>query len=113
MKLVEIHGLRRELPTRRLSENLYFDLDGVRYWATISRFDDGRLAEVFLDVGKDTSSQPNLVGSPLDIMAKDLATLASLALQFGVPAETVKKALSQSLDGKMLGPLGLLLEIVS
>ncbi len=113
MKIIESHGKRRELPTRRVSENLYFDLNGVRYWATISRFDDGRLAEIFLDVGKDTSNQPNLVGAPLDIMAKDLATLASLALQFGVPVEVIKKALSQSVEGKMLGPLGLLLETIS
>ena len=39
---------RVRLPNRRSSESFDFDCLGLSYTATISRFSDGRLAEIFL-----------------------------------------------------------------
>lgn len=93
---------RLRLPNRRPSEIIAFDHEGVGYIGEVSRFDDGRLAEVFLDAGK--------VGTSVDIMAKDGAVILSIALQHGVPLQEIMAALSQERDGKMLGPFGVLLQ---
>jgi hypothetical protein len=47
---------RRRLPNRRVSVRFTIDHDGVRYTATLSRFDDGRMAEIFLDAAKPDSA---------------------------------------------------------
>ena len=94
-------SMRQRLPNRRGSIVFNFVHEGIAYVATISRFEDGRLAEIFLDAGKP--------GDALDIMAKDMATLASIALQHGVPVADIRAALSQERDGTMRGPFGVLL----
>lgn len=71
---------RQRLPQRRAHEVIDFEHGGYRYTAGIGRFDDGRLAEIFLNV-------PGRVGSGIEIMARDAATVASIALQHGAPAE--------------------------
>jgi hypothetical protein len=63
----------------------------------VSRYHDGRAAEVFI------SSRH--VGSPLEALARDTAILCSLALQFSVPIETIRSALTKDHDG---GPATLL-----
>jgi len=93
---------RRTLPNRRRGELMAFDHDGVCFTAQVSRFEDGSLAEVFLDAGK--------VGAGVDTMAKDAAVVLSIALQYGVPIETIKAALSQERDGTMRGPVGVLIQ---
>jgi hypothetical protein len=40
---------RRRLPNRRASESFVFELEGLRFTATVSRFDDGRVSELFLN----------------------------------------------------------------
>jgi hypothetical protein len=95
---------RRLLPNRRHSEFVNFEHDGHRYRASVSRFDDGRLAEVFLDGSKPDTA--------VAIVGRDLAVAASLALQFGCPADTLRKALSRLSNGEAAGPLGALLDIV-
>jgi hypothetical protein len=95
---------RRLLPSRRRSELVNFEHDGHRYRASVSRFGDGRLAEVFLDGAKPDTA--------VAIVGRDLAVAASLALQFGCPADTLRKALSRLSNGEAAGPLGALLDIV-
>lgn len=95
---------REYLPNRRASETVKFIHDGARYQCSSSRFADGRLAEVFISVGK--------VGSGLNVMGRDLAVVTSLALQYGVPLAVIKSALEQELDGTQRGPLGTLLRLV-
>src|SRR5262245_26499588 len=49
--LLLFHGAimqRTRLPNRRLNETLSFECKRLTYTATISRFQDGRIAEVFL-----------------------------------------------------------------
>jgi len=71
---------------------------------TFSRWPNGTLAELFIDVAKP--------GDPMNLIAKDMATLASIALQHGVPVAEIMAALSQERDGTMLGPLGAALVLI-
>ena len=93
---------RRRLPNRRHSEILEFSLDNLSYVLQFSRFPSGELGELFLEVAKP--------GEPMNIVAKDLATTVSIALQYGIPVKEIMLALSQTRSGKMLGPLGRALE---
>jgi ribonucleoside-diphosphate reductase alpha chain len=58
---------------------------GQRYRVTIGRFADGQLAEIFISNHK--------VGSDADTAARDSAVVCSIALQHGVPLETIRRAL--------------------
>jgi hypothetical protein len=40
---------RQRLPARRASESFSFEVGGLRFTATASRYTDGRIAELFLD----------------------------------------------------------------
>ncbi len=95
---------RRRLQNRRGSEAFSFEHEGFRYRACVSRFADGRLAEIFLDGGKPDTG--------VAIVGHDLAIAASLALQFGCPVDTLRKALCRLSSGAAAGPLGALLDIV-
>jgi ribonucleoside-diphosphate reductase alpha chain len=68
---------RARLSNRRACESFALESNGLRYLATISRFPDGRLAEIFISNAE--------AGSHSDSAAKDFAVVASLALQHGVP----------------------------
>ena len=96
---------RRRLPQRRAHEVLDFEHGGHRYTAGVGRFDDGGLAEIFINV-------PGHVGSGIETMARDAATVASIALQYGAPAETVRRALTRNTDGSAGGPLGAILDLL-
>jgi hypothetical protein len=95
---------RERLPNRRYAETFGLECAGLQYTATISRFPDGRLAEVFLSNHK--------AGSQSDTNAKDAAVVCSLALQHGVPLETIRRALMRDARGKANGPLGAALDLI-
>ena len=94
---------RQRLPNRRLSQSFDIEVSARRYRCTASRFDDGRLAEVFLSNNK--------AGSDSDTAAKDLAVVCSL--QFGVPVETIRRALMRDSQGRPNGPLGTALDLLT
>jgi ribonucleoside-diphosphate reductase alpha chain len=94
---------RENLPNRRHGEVFSFEHEGIRYRANVSRFADGRLAEVFLSGGKP--------GAGAAVVAHDVAVAASLALQFGCPADTLRRALLRLSNGSAAGPLGRLLDL--
>jgi hypothetical protein len=91
---------RERLPNRRAAELVGFEHAGRRWTVCVGRFDDGRIAELFLDAEKT---------SPLVELAQESAIVASLALQSGCPLETLRHAL----DGRDAGPLGAALVLVS
>jgi hypothetical protein len=95
---------RRRLPNRRASETFNFESQGLRFTATISRFDDGRLGEVFITNHK--------AGSMAGINASDAAVVCSIALQYGVPLDVIRKALMRDPRGKPSGPLGTALDLL-
>ena len=89
---------RECLPNRRGSRSFNFVHDGRTYHATATRYPDGRLAEIFLDVGK--------AGSSVQQHAEANAVLVSLALQHGVEVETIVHAVAG-------GPLAAALELAA
>jgi ribonucleoside-diphosphate reductase alpha chain len=98
-------GKRECLANRRLSESFNFELDGLHFTATVSRFEDGRLAEVFLNNHK--------AGNQSDTNAKDSAIVLSFALQHGADADAIRKALCRDSQGRALGPLGAALDLIA
>lgn len=96
---------RERLTNRRANETFSFDLLGMKFVATIARFDDGRLAEIFLTNGR--------VNSHADTAARNSAVVASLALQHGVPLDVLRKALMRDSRGVAGGPLGTALDLIS
>jgi hypothetical protein len=66
---------RTRLPNRGSSESFMFEVDGSRFTATVSRFSNGEIAELFLNNHK--------VGNQADTNARDAAILLPFALQHG------------------------------
>ena len=60
------------------------DAEGARYHCSATKYPDGRVAEIFLSTNK--------AGSTAQQHADCAAILCSLALQSGVPAQTIIKA---------------------
>jgi ribonucleoside-diphosphate reductase alpha chain len=96
---------RQRLPDRRPSETFGFVCADLRYTATASWFDDGQLGEIFLGNHR--------ADSHADACAKDAAILASLALQYGVPLDVLRKALLRDSQGRPSTPVGCALDILA
>jgi hypothetical protein len=96
---------RHRLPNRRGAETFDLEAAGQRYCTTIGRFDDGRLAEIFISNSK--------AGSQADCSARDASVVVSIALQFGVPVDVLRKALMRDARGKANGPLAVALDMVA
>jgi hypothetical protein len=96
---------RERLRDRRSSETFSLECAGLSYTASVSRFADGRLAEVFLSNHK--------AGSHADTAARDSAIVCSIALQFGADVETIRKALCRDSRGDASGPLGTALDMIA
>ena len=97
---------RKRTPNRRQHVLIDFTTaDGFRYTAGLGYFDDGRLAEIFLNTQK--------IGTAIETTARDSAVVASLALQHGVPTKAIRRALTRSGNGRAAGPLGTLLDLLA
>ena len=103
---------RENLPSRRGSITINFthalDRGGQAFpfRATFSAFDDGRLGELFLN-------SEGVLGTAIDVAARDAAIAASLALQFGCPIETLRNALTRDGDSDPAGVLGRALDEIT
>lgn len=96
---------RNRLPDRRLAETFELEVGGLHYVATVSRFDDGRLAEIFIGNHKSNSGA--------DVNARDCGIVCSLALQFGADVETIRRALSRDSHNRPSGVLAAALDIIA
>jgi SOS response regulatory protein OraA/RecX len=96
---------RRRLENRRASSTFSFECNALHYLATVSFFDDGRLAEIFISNAK--------AGSHSDSAAKDSAVVCSIALQHGVQVEVIRRALLRDSRGVASSPLGAALDIIA
>jgi len=96
---------RQRLPNRRASENFSFELNGLRFTATVSRLPDGGVIEVFLNNHK--------AGNQVDTNARDAAILLSFALQHGADIEAIRKALCRDSQGRALGPVSAALDLLA
>jgi hypothetical protein len=95
---------RRRLPNRRAHELLRFEHDGIHYTAGVGSFENGELAEIFLNAHKH--------GTAVDVSARDAAIAASLLLQHGCHVDTLRKALTRNSDGSASGPLARALDLL-
>jgi ribonucleoside-diphosphate reductase alpha chain len=77
---------RQRLPNRRGSIRFAIKHDDATYLVTLSRFDDGRLGEIFLDAPKPDSA--------IATHATDAAVLASILLQHGVSAAAIRHSIA-------------------
>jgi hypothetical protein len=66
---------------------------------------DGRLGEIFLGNHR--------ADSHADACAKDSAILASVALQYGVPLDVLRRALLRDAQGRASTPIGAALDLIS
>jgi hypothetical protein len=89
----------------RLAETFGLECFGLSYVATVGRFSDGRLAEIFLTNHK--------AGSHADACARDAAIVCSLALQHGVPLETIRHALLRDSQGRPSTPIGVAIDLIA
>jgi hypothetical protein len=96
---------RQRLPNRRRSESFVFEVEGLRFTATVSRSEDGKPQELFLNNHKH--------GNQVDTNARDSAIVLSFALQHGADIESIRKALCRDSRGRALGPLGVALDLLA
>jgi hypothetical protein len=96
---------RQRLPDRRPSESFVFALDGLRFTATVSRYADGRIGELFLTNHKS--------GNQSDTNARDAAIILSFALQHGADINEIRKALCRDGAGRALGPVAAAIDLIT
>jgi hypothetical protein len=89
---------RERLPDRRAAETRAYERDNLNYQMTVGHYPDGRVGEIFLNAEH--------ANSLLDVLAHDAAILASLALQFGCPLDTLRHALKRDARGIAASPIG-------
>ena len=78
----EVGPARKRMPRERQSITHKFSLGGHEGYITAGMYEDGSVGEIFLtDIGKE--------GSTLRGMMNSFATAISIALQYGVPLETL------------------------
>ena len=73
--------LRRRLPDTRLSKTHKFNVAGHEGYLTVGLYDDGSPGELFITMAKEGSTIGGLMDS--------LGTAISVALQYGVPVESL------------------------
>ena len=96
---------RLRLPNRRAHEIREFEFRGLRYSAGFGRFENGALAEVFVECSKGQSH------SAAD--ARDAAVCLSISLQHGVAPETVRAAVLRDSQGAPSGIIGAVLDLIA
>ena len=74
---------RERLPETRRSLTNKFEVSELEGYITVGFYDDGRPGEVFVKIAKHGSTVSGLVDT--------IAVLTSMALQYGVPVETLAK----------------------
>jgi hypothetical protein len=97
--------VRDRLPDRRPSVTFGLECNCLRYTATVGFYSDGRLGEIFLSNHR--------ADSHADACAKDSAILASVALQFGVPLDVLRRALLRDQRGNASTPIGVALDLLA
>jgi hypothetical protein len=95
---------RNRLPNRRPAESFELEVEGLRYTATVGRFSDGSIGELFLNNHRSNSSA--------DTAARESAIVFSIAIQHGADPEAIRRALCRDSHGRASGPLGAALDII-
>lgn len=103
---------RETLPERRRSETLKLThlnpntgFAEHEYYATIGYYDDGRPGEIFLDWRDMSATLANL--------ARDAALIMSIAIQYGVPIEAMRKSVGRTDAGLPHTVMGTALDLLA
>jgi ribonucleoside-diphosphate reductase alpha chain len=83
---VEYRPVRKHLPDERRSLTHKFSVAGHEGYITVGFYEDGRPGEVFLRMSKE--------GSVISGLMDTIATMTSVALQYGVPLESLVEKFS-------------------
>lgn len=83
---VEYRPVRKHLPDERRSLTHKFSVGGHEGYLTVGFYEDGRPGEVFLRMSKE--------GSVISGLMDTIATMTSVALQYGVPLESLVEKFS-------------------
>lgn len=75
--------VRRRMPETRLAMNHKFEIAGHKGYINVGLFEEGQPGELFIQMNKE--------GSTLGGLMDTVATLTSIALQYGVPLESLVK----------------------
>jgi hypothetical protein len=94
--------MRQRLPNRKALELFDFTSMDMQFTASVSLYEDGRLAELFPDNHK--------AGSAIGTLVRDSAIALSFALQHGADLQAIRIALCRDSQGRALGPLGAALD---
>lgn len=94
---------RIRLPNRRPHETHDLEFQGQQFTLGVGRFDDGSLAEIFVDAEKT---------SQFTAIARDAAVCLSIALQYGVPAQAMRDAVTRESNGEPAGLVGAVLDFL-
>jgi ribonucleoside-diphosphate reductase alpha chain len=76
-----LRPIRRKLPDEREARTHKFSIAGHEGYLTIGLYDDGQPGEIFLRMAKEGSTVSGLMDT--------IATMTSIALQYGVPLKTL------------------------
>ncbi|MGI8971755.1 MAG: vitamin B12-dependent ribonucleotide reductase [Dehalococcoidia bacterium] len=94
-QVLEAMPKRKRLPDERLSLTHKFTVGDQEGYVTVGLYDDGQPGEVFIKVSKQGSTVSGLMDT--------IAQLTSIAIQYGVPLES----LSSKLKGARFEPAGM------
>jgi hypothetical protein len=98
---------REALPNRRVSETFEVAFGGLiqPHTITIGFYEDGRIGEIFINGGKS--------GEKIEAIARDSAVILSMALQHGVPIETIGHAITRDGQGTPQTIVGVIIDILT
>ena len=97
--------MRRVLPQRRAAETVNMRFWNQLFTVTVGFYADGNPGEVFIDSCK--------TGNDIESIARDAAVLLSLALQHGVPPDTIHHAVTRGVSEEPASILGAVVECIT
>jgi hypothetical protein len=93
-----VENRREPLPNARFGITFDVAARGMSFTATVGFYPDGRPAELFLNAHKQSTD--------VDHDARDMAILASFALQHGAKLHELAKAMTRDAEGRPQGIAG-------
>ena len=96
---------RQILPSRRRAETFTLQFGRQTVTITTGFHADGELGEVFINIGKS--------GTDIASVARDAGVLLSLALQHGIPPDTIRHAVTRGASGEPPSILGAVVDCIS
>ena len=97
--------IRRTLPQRRAAETFVLRLWNQVFTVTVGFYADGTPGEVFIDGCK--------TGNDIQSIARDAGVLLSLALQHGVPPDTIRHAVTRGASEEPASILGAVVDSIT